>query len=348
MVLAARHAGRASMSPTVKQATSPEQSRALEVLSKGSRFLLSGHVKPDGDCLGSQAALDCVLRALGKEVWIVNPDAVEERYDFLAKETRFRTYSGGELPAHDVEVFLDFCELSRTGPMEKALAAHPSKKVIVDHHLFHGTPWWDAAFVDTRASATGVVVARIADAFGVELDRVASQAIFTAIVTDTGWFKYSNADAETFALASRLVSAGCQPSKLFDAIYQRAARSEPKAIARALSRVEYFGDGRLAVIDLPRAKPGEDELIDTDEVLDLLRAVRTVEVVLFLREQKDGTTKLSARSKTDFDVNRLARRFGGGGHAKASGATLAGPLEDARARLVAGALEDLGGTARAS
>ncbi|MCC6408600.1 MAG: hypothetical protein IT453_15665, partial [Planctomycetes bacterium] len=290
----------------------------------------------------SQAALARVLEKLGKEVWIVNPDPVEERYEYLSREVRFRTWSGGDLPVHDVEVFLDFCELSRTGPLEKVLAAHPSKKVIVDHHLFHGTPWWQAAFVDSRAAATGVLVHRIGRALGVELDRVAALGVFTAIVTDTGWFKYSNTDAETLGIASELVTAGCEPSRIFDSIYQRAPRSEPRGIGRALSRLEYFADGKLAVVDLPRAAAGEEDLADTDEVLDILRAVRAVEVVLFLREQKDGSTKLSARSKTDFDVNQLARRFGGGGHAKASGATLAGPLADARAKLIAGALEQLG------
>jgi phosphoesterase RecJ-like protein len=104
-------------------------------------------------------------------------------------------------------------------------------------------------------------------------------------------------------------------------------------LARALARLEYHAQGRLAVVGLPLARERDADLIETDDLLDLLRSVRTVEVVLFLREQKDGTVKLSARSKTDFDVNRLARRFGGGGHAKASGATLAA--------LTAAALEEL-------
>jgi hypothetical protein len=110
------------MQPSVSQVLTQEQCAAIEVLAGGSRFLLSGHVKPDGDCLGSQAALARVLERLGKEVWIVNPDPVEDRYEYLAREVRFRTWTGGDLPAHDVEVFLDFCELSRTGALEKPLA----------------------------------------------------------------------------------------------------------------------------------------------------------------------------------------------------------------------------------
>ncbi len=317
------------------------ETRALDLIRASRRFLLCGHVKPDGDCVGSQAAMARVLESLGKEVWIVNPDPIDEQFDYLARDIRYKAFSGGDLPAHDVAIFLDFCELMRTGAMEKALRAAPSKKLVVDHHIFHGEPWWDEAFVDVRAAATGVVVYRMAKLLGAKLDAVAASGVFTATVTDTGWFKYSNTNSEVFAIASELVAAGCDPSTIFNAIYQRSSRGEPKAIGRALSRLEYFADGRLAVVDLPRAQTGEPELADSDVVLDILRAVATVEVVLFLREQKDGTCKLSARSKGAFNVNQLARKFGGGGHAKASGATLAFSLGDAKHKLVAGALEQL-------
>ena len=168
----------------------------------------------------------------------------------------------------------------------------------------------------------------------------AARGVYTSLVTDTGWFKYSNTDAETFAAASEAVQLGVEPARLYNSIYQRQSRQHPLGISRALSRLEYYADGRLAVVDLPQAREGEVDLSDGDDVLDLLRAVARVEVVLFLREQKDGAVKLSARSKTDFNVHSLARRFGGGGHAKASGATFTGTsIADVRARLVAAALE---------
>jgi bifunctional oligoribonuclease and PAP phosphatase NrnA len=315
-----------------------QQAQALEALRSGSRFLLTGHVRPDGDCIGAQAALCRVLQAMGKEVFILNPDPLQEQFDYLAKDCRYRTYTGGDLPVHDWVVFLDFCELSRCGPLAAPIQAARSKKLIVDHHLFHGEPWWDAAFVDVRASATGLLVRRMARGLGVELDATAARGVFTSIVTDTGWFKYSNTDAETFAVAAELVERGVDPSALYRSIFQRNASAQPLAIARVLQSLEYFDEGRIAVVTLARAKPGEPTLSDSDEVLDLLRSVRSVEVVLFLRELEDGTCKLSARSKGSRDVNALARRFGGGGHAKASGATLQGALASARAQLVEQAL----------
>ncbi len=316
-----------------------EQRRALELVRAGTRFLLVGHVRPDGDCLGAQAALSRVLVALGKQVFVLNTDPLPPTLDYLADAARFGVYTGGALPAHDVCVFLDFCELERCGALAAPIRAAGSKRLVIDHHISHGEPWWDAAFVDVRAAATGLLVWRLARELGVAIDAAGARGVFTSIVTDTGWFKYSNTDAETYLASSEMVAAGVVPAELYRSIYQRASREEPRGIARALERLEYFDGGRIAVVDLPLASHSDADLGDTDAVLDLLRAVGTVEVVLFLRESRDGTCKLSARSKTARDVNALARRFGGGGHAKASGATLSMGLAEAKQRLVAAALE---------
>lgn len=317
------------------------QARALDLLRSGRRFLLCGHVRPDGDCLGSQVALARVLTAMGKDVWIQNADAPEPRYDYLASEVKFGVYTGGDLPRHDVSVLLDFCELSRTGAMEPALAAHASKKLVIDHHVPPGAPWWDEAYVDVRASATGLLVRRIAAQLGVKLDAAAARGVFTSLVTDTGWFKYSNTDTETLTAAAEMTALGVVPNVVYSALHQRQPLGHPPALARAIERLEYFADGRLAVVDIPLG-PEDSGALDTDEVLDILRAVERVEVVLLLREVPTGGVKLSARSKSDFDVHALARQFGGGGHKKASGATISGSsIADVRTRLVAAAVDAL-------
>jgi phosphoesterase RecJ-like protein len=318
-----------------------EKERALALLRSGRRFLLVGHVRPDGDCLGGQGALARGLQALGKEVAILNADPPDAAFDYLTHVLPYGVYQGGALPEHDVAALLDFNELSRTGPMAAALARAPSKKLVIDHHPYAGTPWWDACFVDVAASATGVLVRRILRALDVPLDAVAARAVFTSLVTDTGWFRYSNTDAETLALASELVAAGVEPASLYGALFQRRSLGEPRALAAVLARLEYHASGRLAVADQPLGNGGAPALEDGDPLLDLVRAVGPVEVVLYLREIEPGLCKLSARSKTSFDVNRLARRFGGGGHVKAAGATIAGALAAVRAQLVAAALEQL-------
>ncbi|MBL8858241.1 MAG: bifunctional oligoribonuclease/PAP phosphatase NrnA [Planctomycetes bacterium] len=315
-----------------------EQEQALALLLGAQRFVLVGHMKPDGDVIGSQAAMCRVLQALKKDVWIVNPDPPEGRYEYLAREVRFGTYTTGDLPPHDVAVLLDFSERSRTGDMEAALVRAPSKKVVVDHHIHHGEVWWDARFVDVKAAATGLLVARIAKALGVPLDATAARGVFTSLVTDTGWFKYSNTDAETLRVAGELIESGVVPSELYAAIYQSKSHQHPAYVGRLLSGLAYFADNRLAVIQQTLRDATDPNLVDSDEVLDILRSVKVVEVVLFMRELEKGGVKVSARSKSDFDVNALMRQFGGGGHKKASGATVEGQLADVRERVVAAAL----------
>ncbi len=330
------------MTLTTPRALDPEQAQALDLLRSRQRFLLVGHVRPDGDCIGGQAALARGLAALGKHVQILNPDPPDRVFDYLARRQPFGAYDGGGVPEHDVCVLLDFNELSRCGALAEPLARARSKKLVIDHHPYQGKPWWDARFVDVTAAATGLLVHRILKLLEVEPDEVAAAAIFTSIVADTGWFRYSNTDAEAFAVAAELVRRGVDPSRIYAAVFQRRAASEPVALAAVLARVEYHAGGRLAVVDQPLTE-GAPVLEDADPLLDFLRSVGAVEVVLYLREVEPGKLKLSARSKTDFDVNALARRFGGGGHVKAAGATIEGPLPVVKERLVASALELLRG-----
>ncbi|MCH2105445.1 MAG: DHH family phosphoesterase [Planctomycetes bacterium] len=227
-----------STNPSAEEATlecTVEQLSALKLLKSSKRFILTGHVRPDGDCVGAQAALASCLERMGAEVLILNPDPIEPRYEYLARHATFRAWEGEELPPHDVVVFLDFNELSRCGRLGDAFARAESKKLVVDHHIAGGEPWWDEAFVDVRASATGLLVHRIHEAIGLEVDLAAAEGIFTSIVSDTGWFKYSNTDAETLRVASELVDVGVEPARMFQAIEQRKKPSHPLLTGGVLS-----------------------------------------------------------------------------------------------------------------
>ncbi len=298
-------------------------------------------MRPDGDCIGAEAALASVLMAMGKDVWILNPDPPEPQFDYLARKFSYKTYEGGDLPQHDVAVLLDCSELSRCGQLAEVIERGSARKLVIDHHIHHGLDWWDEAYVDTTASATGLLVYRIAAQLGVELDLAGAEGVFTSMVTDTGWFKYSNTDAETLTTAGQLVARGVDPDAMYRAIYQRKRRDHPTEMGQVLSTAEYFSDDRLVVVCMPREDGNGSQAIDGDDILDLLRSVGSVEVVLSLRELAGGEVKLSARSKTDYDVNALAREFGGGGHRKASGATIEGALVDVKAQLVDAAIRRL-------
>ena len=318
----------------------PNMSAALQVLRDGGRFIMVGHVRPDGDCVGAQGALSRGLAALGKQATIINPDDPGPTFEYLVDACPFQVYEGGALPGHDVCVLLDFNELSRTGPMEEAIRAADSVKLVIDHHPSRGAEWWDVAYLDPSAAATGLLVWRLLGELGAEVDAVAAAGVYTSLATDTGWFRYSNTDAESLAVAAELVRIGVEPARLFASLNQRNPITEPHAVGQLLLRTTFHGDGRLAVVDHP-LEASEDGISDSDAVLDILRSVGSVEVVLFLRELEPGLHKLSARSKTTFDVNALARKFGGGGHVKASGATLRGDLGQLRQRLIQTTLEEL-------
>lgn len=316
---------------------SADQGHALDVLTGASRVILTGHVRPDGDCIGAQAALARLLESRGQQVRILNPDPPEARYDYLSDAVAYGADEGEALPEHDLIVLLDCSEISRTGALAARFEASDAQKVIVDHHVLPDEAWWDAAFHDQTASSTGLLVARIADALGWTLDPIAARGVFTSMVTDTGWFKYSNTDAETLGLASQLVSLGVDPSSMYGSIYQRQPDGHPQAVGRLLSGLRYELDGKLGLLPLPLGSDGRPQSVDTDDALDLVRSVEEIEVVLLVRQVTPNICKLSARSKTEFDVCALARGFGGGGHVKASGASIEGTLSEVTTALVVAA-----------
>ena len=312
--------------------------RVLSLFREKESFLLSGHVRPDGDCVGGEAALASVLLAMGKRVTILNPDPPDPNFAFFTETLGFGVFEEGELPKHDVAVLLDISELSRCGELGTKIGEASSIKVVIDHHMHFGDAWWDESYVDVTASATGLLVYRIAKELGVELDLRAANAAYVALVCDTGWFKYSNTDAETLTAAGELVGLGVEPAKVYDSLFQRDQPGQPMWLSGMLATAVYHADGKLVMFDLPFADPYVTKNADSDPAMDVLRAVDGVEVVLFLRELEDNQCKLSARSKTDYDVNALAREFGGGGHKKASGATIEGSLGEVRSKLLAAAL----------
>jgi phosphoesterase RecJ-like protein len=313
-------------------AVTPEQGEALRCLRAANRVLLVGHQRPDGDVIGSQGALYAALTDAGKQVHIVNPDPADDGLAFLTDKFPFTAFDG-ELPEHDTVVFLDLNEIDRTGPMTAALRAGTATKIVVDHHLATGEPWWDAAFVDITASATGILSARIADELGHPLHGAGAEAAFLALVSDTGWFRFENANSDAFQWASRLTAAGVRPAEVQRALYQKHRPERPHALSRVLSRVAYHLDGRVGVIDLPLSELEHVSPLEGNAAMDVVRSVAGVEVVFLLRELETRQTKLSARATGDAEVHRLAVSFGGGGHAKAAGAQIDARLDKAR-RLV--------------
>lgn len=300
-------------------------SDALDLIRASDRVLVAGHLRADGDSLGAAIVIARGLRAMGKTVHLVMPDPPDGRYGFLKDHTPWELYGGaGSLPAHDLVIVCDCSQLDRLGAMGDEVASLGKPRLVVDHHPFdRAVHHWDAEFHDVSSAATGLLALDLMRALGTEPDREAQEAAFVALMTDTGWLKYSNADARAYAAAAGLVGAGVDPDHVFRAIYQQTPPGTPRGIGAALSNAEYFAEGRAVIswVDAATLEAVGGELIDTDEVLDILRAVQPVEAVAFLSE-RNGRVKVSFRSKTWLDVNQVARAIGGGGHARAAGATM--------------------------
>jgi len=306
------------------------------LLTSNQRFLLTGHENPDGDCLGAQVALWHLLAALGKQPVIVNPDPIGKSYNFLQRHTKFGHARGDEpLPAFDVIVLLDCSQLSRVGTLGQRLRQSGKPIAVIDHHVDSDKGDGSACYVDVTAAATGALVRRLFREFGVPLGAAAAEGVFLSLVSDTGWFRYSNADAEVFAMASELVAAGVDASLVYDSLYRNNHPESAALLAEALQRHRLRLSGRLAIVTLDKAlmERASRAEFDTDAVLEPLRSMQGVEVVALLKERLDGTVKCSLRARRDVDVQAIVASFGGGGHKKAAGATLRMSLDAAAAAI---------------
>jgi phosphoesterase RecJ-like protein len=296
-----------------------------DFLRTPQRFLLTGHENPDGDCLGAQVALWHLLQALGQTAHIVNPDPIGKSHDFLLRHTPFAHARGDDpLPEFDAVVLLDCAQLSRVGALGQRLAQRRPVIAVIDHHVGSENGDGTVNYVDATAAATGALVRRLWRELDQPLTAPAAEGVFLSLVADTGWFRYSNADAEVFAMASELVAAGVDGSRIYDALYRRAHPESATVLADALARHRLRLHGKLALVSLDKAlmERAARADFDTDAVLDPLRSLEGVEVVALLKERFDGTVKVSMRARADVDVQAIVAQFGGGGHKKAAGATL--------------------------
>lgn len=307
-----------------------------ELLRTRRRFLLTGHENPDGDCVGAQAALYHLLRALGKDVHIVNPDPLGRAYEFLTAHTPFGHVRGdAPLPEFDVAVLLDCAQLSRVGGLGKRLAAAGKTIAVIDHHVGSESGDGDVAYVDVAAAATGALVRRLFRELGVPLTMPAAEGVFLSLVADTGWFRYSNANAEVFAMTSELIEVGVDAAHVYDSLFRKNHPDSVGVLADALRRHRLLLGGQLVAVSLDKGLMERCLRIDfdTDAVLDPLRSIDGVEVVALLKERFDGAVKCSLRARGDVDVQAIVAAFGGGGHKKAAGATLQMSLADAEAAI---------------
>src|SRR5262245_34876619 len=309
----------------------------VDIVRRCQRFLLTTHVRPDPDGLGSQLGLAEVLEGMGKQVRLVIASNWPPRYDFMDPGKRIRRFESPGREYRDVEavIVLDTGTWNQLGDFGPFLQTLSCAKAVIDHHLSQDD-LGALRFVDTTCEATGRLVYDAVQALGRPVTAPVAHYLFAAVATDTGWFRHPNTTPATFALAEKLQAAGANPTRLYEQIYERNTLARMKLWARALDRLRLVADDKVALtfICLDDYQATGAIPPDTEDIVSFARSVAG-EVGLFFAEQPAGGVKVSFRSRDKVDVNKVAQQFGGGGHRLASGATLQTTLAEAEERVLA-------------
>ena len=324
--------------------------RFCELVKEHQKFLLTSHIRPDCDALGSELGMAGVLEALGKQVTIVNGHATPPNLRFIDPKEQIQVLGGGvdatDLADREILMVLDTSAWAQLGPMSDVVKATSAKKIIVDHHV-SSDDLGAELFKNDRAEATGVLVAQAAEHLGVELTAEMATPLFAAIATDTGWFRFASAKAQTYRVAAKLIDAGASPSDIYRELYEQDSAGRVRLRGIILARVVCEKDGALAhtyVLKEDFEKSGALPS-DTEDVVNTLLAITGVRFAVIFVEQQTGGFKLSFRSRCELDCSHIAEQFDGGGHKAAAGAFVPGSLNEAQPRvldLVRSTIDNLG------
>ncbi len=321
--------------------------RVIAELEAADHVVLATHVNADGDGTGSQVALAAWLHARDKRVHIVNPTPFPDAFRFLVADEELIVDLSDEraeavLATCDTLCVLDTGEWQRIGRVGRALSDR--RLVIIDHHLPGADPIPGADLRDPAACATGELVYDLVARSGeAGWPRAATVGIYVAILTDTGSFRFSNATPRAHAIAADMIERGVDPEEMYRRVYATVPLRRIALLRHALERLEVDPELPITWITIER---GVMESLgcnteDLEGVVEHARSIEGTEVALLFRGTSDGATKVSLRSSGAIDVNAIARRFGGGGHAKASGAVVGRPLEEGRALVLEAVREAL-------
>ncbi len=288
----------------------------------GRRVAVIGHARPDGDCIGSQVALARVLRGRDIEVACLNPDPVPRRLGFLVGDVVFRRPAEFQ-PRDHLAVFVDCADHDRAGAQIKAWV--PAPFAAIDHHLSNAG-FARFSFVDPASAATAEILGGMFLDNGLPVDAATAEALYAGVLTDTGQFRFPSTTVRTFRLAAELLARGADPARAGYELYERETAGALRLLARFLGSLRLESGGRVCLGLLPAGVFAETGSLpeDTEGMVDYARAIDGVDIGGLIEERPEGI-KASLRAKDPaFRVDLVAGRFGGGGHACASGLNVAG------------------------
>jgi phosphoesterase RecJ-like protein len=304
-------------------------------------------VNPDGDGLGSEVGLVHLLRAQGIDAIVTNPSPTPPRFGFLFEDLPGVDRSAEAVKAlrrADLIVVLDISDLTRLGMLIQTVQERGVPVACVDHHVSAGVLPPGPRYLDPDAAATGELIYELALANGWPVTQAAARGLYVAILTDTGGFRFSNTRARTLRVAADLLEKGVDAEMIYLEVYARAPEGRPRLFAEALQTLVVEPEYGLAWVTVP---PGAIERLgvssdDLDGVVEFPRSIEGVRMALLFREISQGRVKVSLRSVGDVDVAAFAKPYGGGGHTKAAGLSLAGSLAEVQQTVLQAARKYLG------
>ncbi|WP_345715228.1 DHH family phosphoesterase [Luteolibacter yonseiensis] len=310
--------------------------RIGEVLRDHQSFVLISHVRPDGDAIGSQLALGFSLMAAGKSVRLINEDGLPDNLAFMSGSDKIELPPAEPLDV-EVAIALDTAAKPRLG--DNALHAASKAKIWlnIDHHKSNPS-YGDLNFIDSSSPATGQILYQIITQLDLPLPAETRDAIYVAVSTDTGSFQYPSTTAKTYEMAADLIHRGLNVGTLNSQTYDNHPYRRVELMRALLNTLELSADGLVANWELRDQTRIDLALLpeDSEGLIDIIRAIRGVQLAVFFEELEGGKIRVSMRSKDKrLDVCRIALEFGGGGHALAAGIRMTGPLEEAKALVLA-------------
>jgi len=319
--------------------------RIAEHLLPGKRVALSTHMNADGDGCGSETGLARLLTTLGMRVHIVNPTPWPDAFRFLlGTDVNDRSADGAKaLDAIDLLIVLDISDVKRLGNLTERVRALTVPKLVIDHHIASDDSAGDIMLTDTSACATGELIYDLACELNWAISADTARSLYTAMLTDTGGFRFSNTTPRCHAVAADLLAAGVNPEEMYQRVYASAPAGRIRLLADVLQTLgvdEHKGLSWLSMTagSLERYDVRQEDL---DGIVEMARSIAGTKMALFFRDLGHGKVKVSFRSTGGVDVNAFARMFGGGGHARASGALIAGSMDEVRERVLAAARQSL-------
>jgi len=331
--------GSSPSSTAHQRASAVDWPRFCELIHANRRFLLTSHVRPDCDALGSELGMAAVLERLGKEVKIINPVEVPPNLRFMDPEGKLESLQSGDarewIESADVLMVLDTAAWAQLGDMCEVIRTTKATKMVLDHHI-SSDDLGAEMFKDPAAEATGRLVMEAAEQLGVAITAEVARALFAAVATDTGWFRFASTSVRTYQLAAKLTAAGAKPDQIYRDLYENDTLARLQLIGRAMARTQTELEGRLIHTWLERADFDSTGAIpqDSEDVINLTLSVGGTEVAVILVEQPGGGFKISLRSRSHLDCSLVAEQFGGGGHKSAAGAFLSQPLSVAQSMVL--------------